>query len=82
MSSHRHSRSWERVLAGVRAAETPRQAGFDGRVVLPGAERERPYERPPLSKDYARSAFCDSYRQLLDRIESKLAVLPVAAAGG
>lgn len=41
-------------LAGAKAAETLRQAGFDGRVLLLGAERERPYERPPLSKDYAR----------------------------
>lgn len=39
-------------LAGGRAAETLRQQGFEGRVVLLGAEPERPYERPPLSKDY------------------------------
>ena len=41
-------------LAGARAAETLRQAGFDGRVLLLSAERERPYERPPLSKEYVR----------------------------
>jgi 3-phenylpropionate/trans-cinnamate dioxygenase ferredoxin reductase subunit len=41
-------------LAGARAAETLRTEGFDGRVVLIGAEDERPYERPPLSKDYLR----------------------------
>lgn len=41
-------------LAGAKAAETLRSEGFDGRVVLIGAERERPYERPPLSKDYLR----------------------------
>ena len=41
-------------LAGAKAAETLREEGFDGRVVLIGAERERPYERPPLSKDYLR----------------------------
>ena len=41
-------------LAGAKAAETLRQEGFDGRVVLIGAEDERPYERPPLSKDYLR----------------------------
>ncbi len=40
-------------LAGAKAAETLRQTGFDGRVLLLGAERERPYERPPLSKEYA-----------------------------
>jgi 3-phenylpropionate/trans-cinnamate dioxygenase ferredoxin reductase component len=41
-------------LAGAKAAETLRAAGFDGRVVLIGSEPERPYERPPLSKDYLR----------------------------
>src|SRR5215204_686719 len=41
-------------LAGAKAAETLRQEGFDGRVVLIGTEDERPYERPPLSKDYLR----------------------------
>jgi 3-phenylpropionate/trans-cinnamate dioxygenase ferredoxin reductase subunit len=41
-------------LAGAKAAETLREDGFDGRVVLLGAEPDRPYERPPLSKDYLR----------------------------
>ena len=41
-------------MAGGKAAETLREEGFDGRVVLIGAEPERPYERPPLSKDYLR----------------------------
>ena len=39
-------------LAGAKAAETLREEGFDGPVVLIGDETERPYERPPLSKDY------------------------------
>ncbi|MGR6963483.1 NAD(P)/FAD-dependent oxidoreductase [Geodermatophilus sp. URMC 61] len=39
-------------LAGAKAAETLREEGFDGPVVLVGAEPERPYERPPLSKQY------------------------------
>jgi 3-phenylpropionate/trans-cinnamate dioxygenase ferredoxin reductase subunit len=41
-------------LAGAKAAEELRDRGFDGRVVLIGSEPERPYERPPLSKDYLR----------------------------
>jgi 3-phenylpropionate/trans-cinnamate dioxygenase ferredoxin reductase subunit len=41
-------------LAGAKAAETLRAEGFDGRLVLVGAAAERPYERPPLSKDYLR----------------------------
>jgi 3-phenylpropionate/trans-cinnamate dioxygenase ferredoxin reductase subunit len=39
-------------LAGAKAAETLRDEGFDGRIVLIGDEPERPYERPPLSKGY------------------------------
>ncbi len=39
-------------LAGAKAAETLREDGFGGPVVLIGTESERPYERPPLSKGY------------------------------
>lgn len=41
-------------LAGAKAAETLRSEGFQGRVVLVGAEHERPYQRPPLSKQLLR----------------------------
>jgi 3-phenylpropionate/trans-cinnamate dioxygenase ferredoxin reductase subunit len=41
-------------LAGAKAAETLRSEGFDGRVLLIGEEAVRPYERPPLSKEYLR----------------------------
>lgn len=37
-------------LAGAKAAEAARQAGYDGRVLLIGDEQQLPYERPPLSK--------------------------------
>jgi 3-phenylpropionate/trans-cinnamate dioxygenase ferredoxin reductase subunit len=39
-------------LAGATAAQTLRDEGFDGQVVLLGEEQHRPYERPPLSKEY------------------------------
>jgi 3-phenylpropionate/trans-cinnamate dioxygenase ferredoxin reductase subunit len=39
-------------LAAAKAAETLRDEGFDGEIVLLAAEPERPYERPPLSKGY------------------------------
>jgi 3-phenylpropionate/trans-cinnamate dioxygenase ferredoxin reductase subunit len=41
-------------LTGAKAAEELRTQGFDGRVLLLGSEHERPYERPPLTKDYLR----------------------------
>ena len=37
-------------LAGLRAAETLRDRGFDGALTLVGDEPHRPYDRPPLSK--------------------------------
>ena len=37
-------------LAGLRAVETLRQQGYDGRLVFVGAESSLPYDRPPLSK--------------------------------
>jgi len=39
-------------LAGAKAAETLREDGFTGNIVLLGSELELPYERPPLSKGY------------------------------
>jgi 3-phenylpropionate/trans-cinnamate dioxygenase ferredoxin reductase subunit len=39
-------------LAGAKAAETLRAEGFDGPLIMIGQESERPYERPPLSKEY------------------------------
>jgi 3-phenylpropionate/trans-cinnamate dioxygenase ferredoxin reductase subunit len=41
-------------LAGATAAVTLREEGFDGEVVLIGAEPSFPYERPPLSKSFLR----------------------------
>ena len=41
-------------LAGAKAAGTLREEGFDGAITLIGDEAERPYERPPLSKEYLR----------------------------
>ncbi|ONI84645.1 hypothetical protein ALI22I_29335 [Saccharothrix sp. ALI-22-I] len=38
-------------LAGVTAADELRANGYDGRLVVVGAEAELPYDRPPLSKD-------------------------------
>jgi len=39
-------------LAGAKAAEALREQGFEGQIVLIGAEAHRPYARPELSKGY------------------------------
>jgi 3-phenylpropionate/trans-cinnamate dioxygenase ferredoxin reductase component len=38
-------------LAGLRAAQAARGAGFDGELVMVGNEPHLPYTRPPLSKE-------------------------------
>jgi 3-phenylpropionate/trans-cinnamate dioxygenase ferredoxin reductase component len=43
-------------LAGLRAVETLRREGYDGRLVLVGAEPRLPYDRPPLSKRFLAGA--------------------------
>ena len=37
-------------LAGLRAVESLRAGGYDGELIVVGAETHRPYDRPPLSK--------------------------------
>ncbi|WP_330284356.1 NAD(P)/FAD-dependent oxidoreductase [Streptomyces sp. NBC_00588] len=39
-------------LAGLSAARCLRKQGYDGRLVLIGDEPHRPYDRPPLSKEF------------------------------
>jgi NADPH-dependent 2,4-dienoyl-CoA reductase/sulfur reductase-like enzyme len=39
-------------LAWAKTAQALREQGFDGQILLLGDEPHRPYERPPLSKDY------------------------------
>jgi 3-phenylpropionate/trans-cinnamate dioxygenase ferredoxin reductase subunit len=41
-------------LAGATAAQALREEGYDGPLTLVADEPRRPYERPPLSKDYLR----------------------------
>jgi 3-phenylpropionate/trans-cinnamate dioxygenase ferredoxin reductase subunit len=38
-------------IAGLRAAETLRRRGFEGELTVVGDEPQRPYNRPPLSKE-------------------------------
>lgn len=39
-------------LAGLSAARAARDHGFAGRLVIVGDDPQRPYDRPPLSKDF------------------------------
>lgn len=39
-------------LAGLSAARSLRKRGYDGRLVVIGDELHRPYDRPPLSKEF------------------------------
>jgi NADPH-dependent 2,4-dienoyl-CoA reductase/sulfur reductase-like enzyme len=39
-------------LAGLSAARALRRQGFDGELTIVGAEARRPYDRPPLSKEF------------------------------
>jgi 3-phenylpropionate/trans-cinnamate dioxygenase ferredoxin reductase component len=39
-------------LAGLASARALREHGFDGRVIVVGAEDRLPYDRPPLSKEF------------------------------
>ncbi|MET7985773.1 FAD-dependent oxidoreductase [Streptomyces sp. NPDC005281] len=39
-------------LAGLSAARSLRRRGYDGRLVVIGDEPHRPYDRPPLSKEF------------------------------
>ncbi|WP_225094662.1 FAD-dependent oxidoreductase [Streptomyces sp. CoH27] len=43
-------------LAGLSAARSLRKRGYDGRLVLVGEEPHRPYDRPPLSKEFLAGA--------------------------
>jgi NADPH-dependent 2,4-dienoyl-CoA reductase/sulfur reductase-like enzyme len=39
-------------LAGLSAARSLRKQGFDGQLIVIGEEPHRPYDRPPLSKEF------------------------------
>jgi 3-phenylpropionate/trans-cinnamate dioxygenase ferredoxin reductase component len=41
-------------LAGANAAFALRERGFEGSITIVGDERQLPYERPPMSKQYLR----------------------------
>ena len=56
-------------LAGLRTLEALRRGGYDGRVTVLCAERELPYDRPPLSKEVLAGKW-DAARVALRKPES------------
>jgi NADPH-dependent 2,4-dienoyl-CoA reductase/sulfur reductase-like enzyme len=54
-------------LAGLRAAEALRDAGYDATLTLVGAERRMPYDRPPLSKQLLSGEWDAERTDLRDR---------------
>ncbi|HMM40931.1 MAG TPA: FAD-dependent oxidoreductase [Thermomicrobiales bacterium] len=67
-------------IGGGRAVEALRKEGFDGDIVLVGAEPDLPYERPPLSKGYLTGEVADGEFSVAtaegyaeQRIETRLA---------
>lgn len=47
-------------LAGLSAARSLRRQGYDGRLVVIGDEFHRPYDRPPLSKEFLAGSLAES----------------------
>ncbi|MFG3170701.1 NAD(P)/FAD-dependent oxidoreductase [Streptomyces sp. NPDC048200] len=57
-------------LSGLYAARELRAQGFDGRLVIVGAEPHLPYDRPPLSKDFLTGHADEDQLALTDAEES------------
>ena len=57
-------------LAGLSTVRALRSRGYDGRIVVVGAERQLPYDRPPLSKAFLAGTATEADLALLDRDES------------
>ncbi|WP_078594523.1 NAD(P)/FAD-dependent oxidoreductase [Streptomyces sp. NRRL S-920] len=57
-------------LAGLYAARELRAQGFDGRLVVVGAEPHHPYDRPPLSKGFLTGECAEPQLALSDTEEA------------
>ncbi len=76
--------------ASAVAARTLRRRGYDGHLLLVGDETDRPYQRPPLSKEYLSEAddsglylLPESWTQAQDvEVRTGVRALKVSAAAG
>ncbi|MET8247896.1 FAD-dependent oxidoreductase [Streptomyces sp. NPDC005202] len=57
-------------LSGLYAARELRAQGFEGRLVIVGDEPHRPYDRPPLSKDFLTGRADEAQLALTDAEET------------
>jgi NADPH-dependent 2,4-dienoyl-CoA reductase/sulfur reductase-like enzyme len=57
-------------LAGLSAADELRRRGHDGELTIIGAERHKPYRRPPLSKHPLPTSHADVALGQADRLEA------------
>ncbi len=74
--------------AAAVAARTLRRRGFDGRIEIVGDEPDRPYQRPPLSKEYLASGDDDGLFLLAEQwcasndVHLRLGVTATQVRGG
>ncbi|TWF95331.1 NAD(P)/FAD-dependent oxidoreductase [Saccharopolyspora dendranthemae] len=59
-------------LAGLSAARALREQGFDGEIAVVGDEQHRPYDRPPLSKEFLAGTVSESDIELTDSDDDAL----------
>lgn len=57
MTSHKTIAVVGTSLAGLRGIEALRREGFEGKIIAIGDEPHRPYDRPPLSKQFLKGDF-------------------------
>ncbi len=57
-------------VGGVRTAQALRSEGYDGRIVLLGAEADLPYDKPPLSKQFLAGEWGESRVSLLTQAQA------------
>ena len=69
-------------LAGLSAARALRSQGYDGRLVLIGDETHRPYDRPPLSKDFLAGLTGEAELALEHVAITRVTLAAVITAGG
>lgn len=61
-------------LGGLRVVENIRREGFSGRLTLVGDEPHRPYDRPPLSKEFLRGEVEADRLSLVKKSEAELSL--------